>query len=695
MVSPPMKNKPYLIAIFMLLCLAGCLTPTPDPGPTLTPTPVSPINTPAATAAPTNTGVITHPELEVIGPDTVARLGQIDQWGQGNINGIALSPNGSLIAVSTTTGVYLYDRETARQVGYINIRVGENNNAITQECPTTKNLAFHPDGSILAIAGTDITLWNLETNTVQAVIKNKIEDPASIITSIQFSLDGSRIFGLQKKNSVYFCYLGWGSLVIYAIDTGELTFRQDYDRYEEGPAPIFSEKNGNIFISYLDTQKQTYSILEVNMQTGNILADRPVSAIDSMNASAAVIQKWISTGDYYEGYWEAHIIDLASFEEIEMLNARVDLIPRSNRMIIRQKQHLTVRTLDGVIICSKPTAPESAKAFLPEIFSWDGRIAIGWNDYGYQAGEIRVWDLEQCIISEPILIMPEVAREIAFSSDGASMLTGSRAGYTFFVFDVQTGQVRFLLSGLDAAFSADGQHVFVVEEEAVNAYDARTGKYSYTVLKIDSDYSADILVSPDGQFIVLDKHIYRIDGGSLGKLPDCDINGEIFFSQASQLMAIVQSNRATDEISVWDLSTGEPITNQKGIVLSDDYNEPVFNSNFTQLATFGTDGRYQNLYLWNVPEFTFDKVLFQSNEDRDRLISDFRFVSNDRLLFAFASTPDAFLFWEVDTGDLISEIPVEIHEGLYGGPLAISPDGRLITVIDFDGTIHVWGVMQP
>ncbi|HQF62115.1 MAG TPA: hypothetical protein PLT26_06405 [Anaerolineaceae bacterium] len=52
MVCLPMKNKPYLIAIFMLICLAGCVTPTlmPTPEamasatlspvpPTLTPTP--------------------------------------------------------------------------------------------------------------------------------------------------------------------------------------------------------------------------------------------------------------------------------------------------------------------------------------------------------------------------------------------------------------------------------------------------------------------------------------------------------------------------------------------------------------------------------------------------------------------------------------------------------------------------------
>ena len=112
---------------------------------------------------------------------------------------MALSPDGSLIAMSTTTGIYLYDRRTIAQVDFIDIRIGNQDEVEDQNCLTTGNLAFSPDGSTLAIANTEITLWDLKTKTIQKVIENKIKDITSIITNIQFSSDGSRIMGVERE----------------------------------------------------------------------------------------------------------------------------------------------------------------------------------------------------------------------------------------------------------------------------------------------------------------------------------------------------------------------------------------------------------------------------------------------------------------------------------------------------------------
>ncbi len=693
-----MRFRTLSIFVFSLLIagnyLVACQTATSIP----VPTPTTP---PVPTATPIFEAVVTHPELEVILPSNISRLEQVDQWGQGKVNGIALSPDGNLIAVSTTTGIYLYDRRTVKQVDYIDIRVGENNDVETQACSTSGNLAFSPDGSILAIANTDITLWDLKTNTARTVIKNKIEDTDSIITEIQFSTDGNSIIGIQKRASGYPCYSGWGSLVIYTIETGKIVFRHDYSRYEEGPNPIFTEKDGIVFISYLDTQKEGYSILEVNPLTGKIVAERQSPTIYSMSSKAAVTNKWIRIGDTEDGYSEAHVMDLTSFKDIEVLNASVQLIPQSDRMIIREKQKLTVRTLEGVPTCSKPIDTESANSFLPEIFSSDGRIAISWNYYGNRAGDVRIWDLEQCTISAPVLIFPEVAREMSFSSDERSILTGSSAGYTFHIFDVQTGQLRFSLSGFDAAFSANGKQVFVVEEISVNAYDVETGNYLYSVVNTDSDYMTNIITSPDGQFIALTNDPYRNyhffsigDNSLLSKIPN-SINNYPYFSQNGKIMAVIKRGTAASEINFWDINTGNELIQWKGMVPTEGYINVSFNSNFTQLATFGTDGYYKYVYIWNVPEFSLAKSLTQSFPNGNRSINNLEFISNNQLLFASGNNPDAFLFWDVSTGDLLSEMSAEIHGSELGNPIVFSPDGRLLAMLDGDSTIHVWGVKNP
>lgn len=685
---------PIIIALSLLFAvngLAACQRTTSIPE-------LVPTNTLAPTATPTVEVVITHPELKIIAPNNVARLEQIDQWGQGSVHGIALSPDGSLIAVSTTTGIYLYDRKTVKQVDYIDIRVGSNNDVETQACPTSGNLAFSPDGSILAVASTDITLLDLRTNTPQTVIKNKIEDTDSIITEIQFSLDGNSIIGIQKRASRYPCYSGWGSLVIYTVETGKMFFRHDYSRYEEGPNPIFLERDGIVFISYLDTQKKGYSLLEVDSHTGNIITERQSPTIYSMNDMAAVTNKWITIGDSEDGYSQAHIVDLTSFEDIEILNARVGLIPHSDKMIVHEKQKFTVRTIKGMTTCSKHVDAESANAFLPDIFSLDGSIAISWNDYGDRAGDVRIWDLEQCTITAPVLILPEVARQMSFSRDGRSVLTGSSAGYTFHVFDAQTGQMRFSLSGFDAAFSANGKQVFVVEEKFVNAYDVETGKYLSPVVEGDFDYMTEIVVSPDGEFLAIDNtstgeyQIANIGNNSIMDKMLISDNSNLYFSKNGNIMATIKRGIATSEIRFWELSTGNELIQWQGTVPSQGSINASFNSDFTRLATFGTDGYYKYVYIWNIPEFSLAKALTQSFFNGNRSITNLEFISDNQLLFAYGNNPDGFIFWDISTGNMLSEIPAEIHRSELGNPIVFSPDGRLLAELDGDGTIHVWGV---
>jgi WD40 repeat protein len=600
------------IVVFSLLIasnyLVACQAATSIPEPTLT-------NTPSPTATLPSTPTIeiftTHPELEIITPNNVARLEQIDQWGQGNVNGIALSPKGNLIAISTTTGIYLYDRKTIKQIGYINIRVGEYGME-KYICPISGNLAFSPDGATLAIASTDITLWDLNANTVQTVIKNKVEYKDTIITNIRFSTDGYGIIAIQRNAHDFNCDLSWRD-VMYTVETGEM------------------------------------SVLQPN---------------------------------------------------------NVKVIPQVDRKINfeRQKQKLTVSALDDTVICSKPVDPQSTGVSHPKSFSSDGSIAISCDSSGYRAGDVRVWDLDQCTISKPVLIFPEVAREISFSSDGRSVLTGSAAGYTFHVFDVQTGQMRFSLSGFDAAFSADGNQVFVAEAEAVNAYDVETGNYINSVLKTVSDSMTDIFISPDGQFIVLTNdpstrkyHFYKIDDGSLFNISYPMNGNNLYFSQNSQFMAISKHRPALNEIRFWKMSTGTELTNWQGMVPDATLSvnvEASFNSDFTQLATFSTNGYHQYVYIWSVPEFTLTKALTQFSNG-DQRIQNLEFIANNQLFFARGVDPDMFLFWDLSTGELISEISAEVHYSMLGNPIVFSPDGRLITVVDGDGTIHVWGVKSP
>jgi WD40 repeat protein len=82
----------------------------------------------------------------------------------------------------------------------------------------------------------------------------------------------------------------------------------------------------------------------------------------------------------------------------------------------------------------------------------------------------------------------------------------------------------------------------------------------------------------------------------------------------------------------------------------------------------------------------------QTYPNNDRQIGDFAFLSEDRMLFARGVNPDALLFWDVQTGTLLHELPIDILDSELGNPAVLSPDGRLLLMLDGDGTIRVWGV---
>lgn len=94
----------------------------------------------AATAAPVAvTPSPTAPAAPAGSPDALGQFGQIAQWGNGAVRDIVYAPDGALVAVASSYGVYLYDPKTIEQVGFIN---GPG---------IVKHILFSPDSQILAV----------------------------------------------------------------------------------------------------------------------------------------------------------------------------------------------------------------------------------------------------------------------------------------------------------------------------------------------------------------------------------------------------------------------------------------------------------------------------------------------------------------------------------------------------------------
>ena len=107
--------------------------------------------------------------------------GAIARFGKGYINDIAYSPDGALLAVATSIGVWLYDVSTDTEL-----------NLLSEEPDYVEAIAFSPDSSTLASGGYSpnhaIRLWDTDTGKLLDTLEGGEE-----ILALTFSPDGTML----------------------------------------------------------------------------------------------------------------------------------------------------------------------------------------------------------------------------------------------------------------------------------------------------------------------------------------------------------------------------------------------------------------------------------------------------------------------------------------------------------------------
>jgi WD40 repeat protein len=111
----------------------------------------SPTQTPSKTqtvsSAPTSTLAGLLPgSLSMITSGNANQVSQLTRWGKGFVNSVSWSPNGEILAVASSIGIYLYETESLQEIGFI-----ETNAYVYQA-------VFSPDGSLLASASQNQTV---------------------------------------------------------------------------------------------------------------------------------------------------------------------------------------------------------------------------------------------------------------------------------------------------------------------------------------------------------------------------------------------------------------------------------------------------------------------------------------------------------------------------------------------------------
>ena len=106
--------------------------------------------------------------------------GAIARIGKGTASDVKYSPDGTLIAVASQIGIWIYDAQTYQEI-----------DLLTEHSESVEGVDFSPDGQTLAGAnrGGTIKLWDVDTGHLKATFKGS----GAWLMSVAFSPDGQTL----------------------------------------------------------------------------------------------------------------------------------------------------------------------------------------------------------------------------------------------------------------------------------------------------------------------------------------------------------------------------------------------------------------------------------------------------------------------------------------------------------------------
>lgn len=662
--SPSAYKTPSPAALTETISPSSTQRPSTTPSPIATITPLPP--TPIALA---NTA---FPEPgAVISPENAKKLASFASWGTGSIHAAAFSPNGQILALASSPGVYLYDFPnlqpvhffpTAEAVSAISFSIGgallaagtrdgsvyifdaSSAKRLHQLAPQglpVADLAFSKDERQITVLyqdryNTQAAIWQLADET-QSNSESYGQADFSIATSPQqqfFALGSRRYIEIYPIESVkdYQLYNTLDTLDNFALaDDGRTLAIARYDRIQ-----LWDAQTGRQTWEYTITAKPT-SQLSLAATCEGISVDSGYNLITQMAFSP---EGKILAVSIYGGL--VQLLDVKNGSLINQFSTDVD------RMIFSpDSQWLAVLPGDGTLEIrhSKDGALASRLSghvnnFPSIAFSPDGAaLAAASSD-----GRIRFWSLPE---SQQLTSLKTYADKIAFSPDGHYLASADPNGRLNLwempsATLIRTNQAHAgRLWGL--LFSPNGRQIYTGGLDCtLREWDGRTGKFLRTMLKNTSSFSiwySTMVIAPDGRFLVIlddagDLRQYWIQDNRLSEalpLPFKEIIQKVAISPDGRHLAVTWDNG----IFIYDLETRQVVAQ--------------YEWDGNQIA-YSPDGR----------------LLAIADQDQIRLVDSLG-------------------------GGLLATLT-----GLRGAisSIAFSPNGKYLAAGSQDGTIRVWGVIQ-
>lgn len=408
---------------------------TPTFSPTSTPEPIVHTATPTQVPSPTAT-IDPFPDIEAIDESNTYWLDTLARFGVGHIFDVTLSPDQSLFAVYTGSGIYLYDRATFAEVNYIPTSV--NRGSIEDV------IRFMPNGrQLLFSVGSKLNIWDFTTGENPEGFQTDVEMFDWQTTQIKFTFDGnymiqttngSKSRGAWRPNGLN-CEIARINIAIFDLTT----LTKTHDRYECG---------GSI---------PRYRITEsgyIQLFTGSwMLPYYPQYPLQIVVINPKTGEEMASSKEDMFGY---NPFDLSEVES----NGDVSLLPTEEEFLlweVEQRLRETPQRFDPPCGIQTYVGEEYR-----ELYADEQTFILAYGDWR-QTYKIEQWNKITCTIENSLSY--QAAESVEFSPTGSMFIIKNGIGLE--IWDLKTQTVLFTIQAKRVStpisffrFSADESRLF-------------------------------------------------------------------------------------------------------------------------------------------------------------------------------------------------------------------------------------------